>query len=360
MIKSIEIKNFKCFKENTVKMNNATLLLGTNSGGKSSLIQALLLSKMALDCTTKGTNKSLDLITNKYGLSLFSFDEIIYQDAADDFFSMKLNYDDSIATIKYKPTDDINVVEIDLTGEMNNFTNSLTYLSADRSISKYQKSGDIHNIRLGDTNEYLGYIIEKGRQNNHIKIDKKRNHWDYHDTSILDIQINNWLDYILPKSRVSAKNTGEDNYFSLLFGKNNSLHQTNVGYGISFVLPIIVAGLIAEANSILIIENPELHLHPKAQSNMAAFLAVVAASGVQIVIETHSEHIVNGFRKAILHGENPLKPSDLTINYFNLKDICHIEEVLLNDKAEITHWPEGFMDQEENDLFEIRKLRLKK
>ncbi|MBZ3765974.1 AAA family ATPase [Bacillus cereus] len=360
MIKSIKIKNFKCFKENDVKMNKANLLLGTNSGGKSSLIQALLLSKMSLECNMQDVNKSIDLITNNYGLNLYSFDEILFEDAGADLFSIELNYGDHTSIIEYTPTDDGNVVKFNFTGEVSKFTNELIYLSSDRSISRYQKSGDIHNIRLGETNEYLGYIIEKGRQDKFIKINKHRNHWEHKDTSILDIQINDWLDFILPKSRVTATNKGTDNHFSLLFGEKDSLHQTNVGYGISFVLPIIVAGLIADEGSVLIVENPELHLHPKAQSNIAAFLAVIAASGVQVVIETHSEHIVNGFRKAILHDKNPLKPSDLIINYFNVDKICCIEEIALNDKAEITHWPTGFMDQEENDLFEIRKMRLKK
>ena len=359
MIKSIKIENFKCFKENLVKLNKVSLLLGTNSGGKSSLIQALLLSKMSLDSVSKGDNKSLDLITNDYGLNLHSFDEIIYQDAAADLFSIELEFQDHISTIGYKPTDDNNVVEMNFKGQTGNFTSPLVYLSADRMISRYQKSGDINNIRLGESNEYLGYIVEKGRQKNVIRIHAERNHWDYKDTSVLDIQINNWLDYILPNSRVTAKNSSDDNYFSLLFG-DTSRHQTNVGYGISFILPIIVAGLIAEEDTILVVENPELHLHPQAQSNMAAFLAVIASSGVQVVIETHSEHIVNGFRKAILYDKNPLKNKDLTINYFNFNGFCNIEEVVLNEKAEITHWPEGFMDQEENDLFEIRKMRLKK
>lgn len=359
MIKNILINNYKCFKENNINLNKASLLLGTNSGGKSSFIQALLLSNMSMRSILDG-KKSLDLITNTYGLNLYSFDEVIYSEADDDFFSININDNGNISKLEFRPTDDNNVVEINLIGDKSQESRELIYLSADRSISKNQKGGDINNIHLGQFNEYIGYILDKGRQKNGIKINENRNHWRMKDTSVLDIQVNNWLNYILPKSRVTANNTGIDNYFSLLFGEKSSLHQTNVGYGISFVLPIIIAGLIAKENSVLIIENPELHLHPQAQSNMASFLAVIAASGVQVVIETHSEHIVNGFRKAVLFDENPLNVSDLTINYFNINENCSVDEVQLNERAEITHWPEGFMDQEEKDLFEIRKLRFKK
>lgn len=357
MIKNVEINNFKCFDNIKVNLNKVSLLLGANSGGKSSFIQALLLSQMSLKSVLKG-DKSLDLITNSYGLNLFSFDEIINNNASDDFFSVDLDYGEINSKIVYKPTDDNNVVEVSLTDGNSEIPKEIIYLSADRAISKYQKSGNINDIQLGKSNEYLGFIIEKGRQKNVIKIDRKRNYWGSEDTSVLDIQVNDWLNYILPNSRVNAKNNGIDNTYSLLFGENSNLHQTNVGYGISFILPIIIAGLIAKEGSILIVENPELHLHPQAQSNIANFLAVIAASGVQVIIETHSEHIVNGFRKAVLYTENPLTNADLTINYFNFKDKCTVEEVLLNELAEITHWPDGFMDQEDKDLFEIRKMRL--
>lgn len=359
MIKSISINNYKCFKENNINLNKGNLLLGTNSGGKSSFIQALLLSQMSLESISNGKN-SLDLITNTYGLNLYSFDEVIHSEAIDDFFTVIINDNDSISKLEFRPNDDKNVVELTLIGEKPQQIRELIYLSADRSISKYQKGGDINNVHLGQLNEYLGYILDKGRQKNVIKIDKKRNHWENKDTSVLDIQINDWLNYILPKSRVTASNTGTDNYFSLLFGEKSSLHQTNVGYGISFVLPIIIAGLIAKENTVLVVENPELHLHPQAQSNIASFLAVIASSGVQVIIETHSEHIVNGFRKAVLFNENPLEVEDLTINYFTINGSCLVEEVQLNERAEITHWPVGFMDQEERDLLEIRKLRFKK
>lgn len=359
MLNSIGIKNFKCFNNNMIKLNKASLLLGSNSGGKSSLIQALLISKMSIDRVSKKNAKTLDLITNQYGLNLWSFDEVIYEDADEDFFTIKLNNDENEAILEFKPTDDGNVVSLNVSGNVKEFINKVIFLSAERSISKYQKNGDINDIKLGERNEYLGYILEKGQKKS-IKVDKNRNYWGNAENDFLDFQINNWLNYVLPNNKVAAKNTGESNYISLLFGDKTNLHQSNIGYGVSFVLPIIIAGLTAKKDSILIIENPELHLHPKAQSNIASFLAVVAAAGVQIVIETHSEHIVNGFRKSILDEKNPIKDSDLTINYFNVDKICIVDEILLNKKVEITCWPEGFMDQEEKDLFEIRKMRLKK
>ena len=360
MISRILIKDFKCFKNQIVNFENISLLVGPNSGGKSSVIQALLLFIMSFDNTCIN-DMSLDIISNKYGINLYSFLEVLYHEADYEKFTVSLYFDNSssISTIEYTPTDDNNVVSLKIQGTENKSLIDLIYLGADRSIAREQKSGNIHNIKLGDSNEYLGYIIEKG-QKNLVPIEKKRNHWDFNDTNLLDIQINNWLNYILPGNKVTAKNSGSDNYISVLFGDKATLHHTNVGYGISFVLPIIVAGLIAKKNTVLVIENPELHLHPKAQSCIAAFLATVAKSGVQVIIETHSDHIINGFRKAVLNPNIGIKNTDLNINFFNITDKCIVEEVKLNDNVEINHWPDGFMDQEEKDLFEIRSMRLKR
>ena len=359
MINKINLQNFKCFDNNLIRLNKVTLLLGINSGGKSSFIQGLLLAKMGLESISKNNNKSLDLTSNEYNLNLYSFDEIIYDRANEDFITINLNHNSYEQLLRFHPTEDNNVVGIENIGDDLKEEIPIIYLNAERMITHYQKGGDVNNIRLGENNEYLGYILEKG-QKRQIEVYTDRNHWDSKEIKFLDIQINNWLNFILPGSKVSAKSVGSDNYISLLFGDNLNRHQTNIGYGISFVLPIIVAGLISKKNYILIIENPELHLHPKAQSNIATFLSIVAASGVQVIIETHSEHIVNGFRKAVLDNRNPIKPSEVNINYFDFNGKSNVEEIKLNENADINYWPAGFMDQEENDLFEIRKMRFKK
>ena len=357
MISQIDIMRYKGFKNTQIKFNDATLLLGANSGGKSSAIQALLLSDLAIE-TKQLKHNNIDITNNKYNLNLYGFDEILADGIREDDFEFLLRDDkDRNIRIKFLPTDDQNIVGVQVANATEKFFPEIIYLSAERSISSYQKMGNLDNLILGESNQYIGYIIEKGKKKL-IYVDKERNYWENKETTFLDIQINEWLNYILPNNRVTAKDTGYDNHISLMFGDKGNLHQTNIGYGISFVLPIIVAGLIATKGSSIIVENPELHLHPQAQSKMAMFLATIAAAGVQVIIETHSEHIVNGFRKAVIDGKVNLKNTDVAINYFNFNNGCIVEEVKLNEAAEINYWPEGFMDQEQSDLFEMRKMRL--
>ena len=93
-----------------------------------------------------------------------------------------------------------------------------------------------------------------------------------------------------------------------------------------------------------------------------SFLAIMAYAGIQIIVETHSEHVLNGMRIAALKKE--INPEDICINFFSIKnngkDMQHlVEKIRLNDRMDLENWPEGFLDQEEEDLRTLRELRKK-
>jgi predicted ATPase len=155
------------------------------------------------------------------------------------------------------------------------------------------------------------------------------------------------------------KISGKEKDSSILSMKINSQSDShlykpaNVGFGYSYVLPLIVTGLIAKPSDVVIIENPEAHLHPRAQTRIAEFFSKVASIGVQVFIESHSEHILNGLRICALNPEIKLTNEDLTIHYFN--ESYTSEKLIINEKGKITNWPQGFFDQQEIDLAEIFK-----
>ena len=129
------------------------------------------------------------------------------------------------------------------------------------------------------------------------------------------------------------------------------LRPTNVGFGISYSLPIIIAALMAETNTILIIENPEAHLHPASQSQIGQFLARVASLGIQVIVETHSDHILNGVRIAVKDGI--IGKDDVNILFFargaKFEGNMVIKPRIYKDGG-LDNWPEGFFDQFEKDL----------
>lgn len=103
------------------------------------------------------------------------------------------------------------------------------------------------------------------------------------------------------------------------------------------------------------IENPEAHLHPKAQSKLAELMALAAQNGVQILIETHSDHIVNGTLVAVRKSETlqGIAPDKVKIHYFLRSDSQHTTSVInlpVLEGGQIKNPPAGFFDQIETDL----------
>ena len=126
---------------------------------------------------------------------------------------------------------------------------------------------------------------------------------------------------------------------------------TNMGFGVSYALPIIVAGLLIENGGLLIVENPEAHLHPAAQSRIGAFLARVAGDGVQVFVETHSDHVLNGIRRAV--AQDALVPADQVLVHFfqdGGDDVAPVVPLALTQTGQLSAWPPGFFDQTQKDL----------
>ena len=132
--------------------------------------------------------------------------------------------------------------------------------------------------------------------------------------------------------------------------KDTDFHRpVNVGFGLTQVLPIVIAAMSAIKNDILLIENPEVHLHPAGQALMGQFLADVAHAGVQVIVETHSDHILNGIRRSVKAGR--LEPSQLAIHFFRPRSSEHaqVTSPQMNVDGNIDNWPDGFFDQFDKD-----------
>ena len=163
-------------------------------------------------------------------------------------------------------------------------------------------------------------------------------------------QVQFWLSQMFRPTYINAEYIDSVNEYTLQFGapdRRGKYKPTNVGFGYSYVLPIIVAALLANSGNILIIENPEAHLHPFAQSILSKFLTLISKTGVQIFIEKHSEHIINAPRVMIV--QESFQSEDMSILYFDeIYSSKHISVDILPN-GEIDEWPQGFFDQSEID-----------
>ena len=123
---------------------------------------------------------------------------------------------------------------------------------------------------------------------------------------------------------------------------------TNVGFGLSYVLPVVLA-LLSEPGTLCLIENPEAHLHPRGQTKLAELAVRAAVAGVQVFAETHSDHFLDGVRLAIHDGLIP--PADVAIHYFERNGgRAVVSSPTVDADGRLSRWPTGFFDQHEENL----------
>ncbi|HEX6075635.1 MAG TPA: DUF3696 domain-containing protein [Micromonosporaceae bacterium] len=136
---------------------------------------------------------------------------------------------------------------------------------------------------------------------------------------------------------------------------SDEIRPTNMGFGVSYALPILLAGLLVPQGGLMIVENPEAHLHPTGQSRLGRFLGRVAGSGAQVIVETHSDHLLNGIRLACV-DERVLDPSEVLFHFFD-EATTDPTTIRLTQRGGLTHWPKGFFDQLDEDLHRISRAK---
>lgn len=370
MIDKVSIENFKVFK-NRVDFSNLkclNFLTGINGRGKSTMLQAFV----ALSQSIKENNK-LDLLCLngdmvKLGNAIDVKNEEVSREnnivlgfvcdglQYDFFFSAGSDNEQVLSLKEIHINHEQSSIENEDLDKIFKLFRNLIFISAERIGPKlhYDFCNDTRHI--GSRGEYVACAFYNHKDD---VIDSKI------IDGILDIfpeinienidssfagQVQFWLSQMFRPTYINAEYIASVNEYTLQFGapdRSGKYKPTNVGFGYSYVLPIIVAALLATPETILIIENPEAHLHPLAQSILSKFLTLISKTGVQIFIETHSEHIINAPRVMIV--QEAFKSENMSILYFDeMYSSKHIPVNILPD-GQINEWPQGFFDQSEID-----------
>lgn len=346
----MNIRGFKCFAEKQIELNNMTVLTGANASGKSSVIQALLLLKYASE--SDGALTQLSLEEPRFAFDFGSADSLINNEWKEDEVVIALQDGGAMGFDGGKQEGQRQLLTgVDGLDKLKAvFANGLTYFTAERLGPRYEyalKAGDGRDC--GCRGENTGNVMA---DNWRTKIDGKRLLVKSDEESLFNIALDNWVDYIFPGINVRVQPVGTQTYQVIIRDSyhNYPTQATNIGFGISYALPILVGALLAKKDSWLVVENPEAHIHAKAQSNMGYLLGMMAASGLRVVIETHSEHVVNGIRRAaIVSGR--LKPEDVNIYFFKGKS--ESELITVDGLGNLSDSPLDFFDQQRQDMLEI-------
>lgn len=321
MIKKLAIRGFKSFLDETISISPLTVLTGLNSSGKSTVIQALrILGNVAQNVYNPllEGHGTIDELQNTYTKEPFVI-EAVHD-----------TLDDTEATISYSATGKHHFLE----GYPN-----LIYVSADR-FGPRTSIPVTSDYRLGERGDNVLNCID--------------HYWD----SILDeslihpnsqgetfeFNLEAWLSTISPgvKFKSNIIKATDSSYSEF-----NGHRAKNVGFGLSYTLPIIVALFMStiEKGSAVLLENPEAHLHPKGQTELARLICLAVEAGAQVIVETHSDHLFDGIR--IYAKQHQGFARKVSAHWFELDEdnLTMVESPKLYDDGHLSEWPKGMFDQ---------------
>ena len=388
MLTKIILDNFKLYKESTSfdNLKQVNILTGINGRGKSTFLQSLLLMKQSIlqnihttslllngDYISLGNAfdvKNINVSRNKpicfefyqeeYGIHyLFDAQENKQQLELSTCF-LSDSHGNILSPFFAKDKKQIPMLNLlpALQTPFNTFFANIQYISAERLGPQlhYPISNDKRIV--GAKGEYAAsqFHFHQSEILPKAYFEELENIFDEIDIDFVDKtiggQVEFWLSKMFASTTIETSFVEEANVVTLKMSTvqngPNRMKTTNVGFGYTYVFPILIAGLTGKENDTFIIENPEAHLHPAAQSIIAKFLALISQLGIQVFVETHSEHILNAFR--VLMAQRCLTKEDIKIMFFDQFENGYYETIEIKDNGKIINWPPYFFDQSERDL----------
>lgn len=371
LLKYIHLENFKASRDLDVRLEALTVLAGPNSAGKSTLLQALGVIRQSYDSNgrTHGLYLSGSLV------HLGQYRDVLSEGASGDAVAITIAEDNTINRWVFRGKPESNQLSFDeMPPNAPAFVQSphFQFLQADRIVPRTLYPQAMQEDRnagfLGPHGEYTADFLSRSLN---LSVPKARTFprsgLGINDellekvapTDSLPDQVAGWLQQLSPGARLfTAAVDGTDDVF-LQFSyegrrreaRSNAYRPTNVGFGLTYSLPIIVACLAAPRGSLLLIENPEAHLHPQGQASLGELIARCVSDGAQIIVETHSDHLLNGLRLAVKN--KLIQTNDVVVHFFSRKTEtgdAYVQSPAVLEDGRLSNWPEGFFDQWDKDI----------
>ncbi|MBC8601904.1 AAA family ATPase [Parabacteroides acidifaciens] len=339
MINHIQIEDYKCLHDESLKIKPFTIITGVNSAGKSSLIQSVLLpvrkagknGQVLLDSIV---NLTFDAIRNKYYNAK----------------SVRISLDIDGVPIMYHGTNEHSMLFLSPEEDAClpiDIEQNLYYLSANR-IGAELHSKISPQFKVGVVGEYILGSFEKEKSNPLIP-ELIKNDSSY----TLSTQVNYWLSYILDTPTELQTERRLDDVVEVQYKSDGlgNISPFQLGAGVSYLTKMLIMCLRAKKNDVILIENPEIHLHPASQAKVGEFLAFIAKAGIQVIIETHCEHLI--YKVGYEVYKKRFSKDNVTILY---KEGIQNPFVVIDFKEDgkfTCDFPEGFFDATLAELLEM-------
>lgn len=371
MLTRIDLDTFKCFNRLKLPLSSLTLLSGSNASGKSSVLQSLALlnqtmrehewsSRLMLNGGVIRLGTAADIIDKVYGRRSVGIG------ISNDKNSCKWRFSGERAEMSMT----VDSVEVDgvtqgaatnlrylLPGaipvgaqEIAKCLRTLVYITAERVGPRevYPVEDRQEALVVGSAGEHAVSVLHWGRDEEVLA-----------GLAIPDVsptrlkQVEARMRQFVPGFALILQSVAQANAVTLGLrsSEDTDFHRpAHTGFGLTQILPIVVAALSARANELLLIENPEVHLHPSGQALMGQFLCEVAREGVQVVVESHSDHVLNGIRRAV--KAKTIAADDVAVHFFTprLPGTAQVVSPKIDRDGRLDTWPVGFFDQVDKDL----------
>lgn len=360
-VEILELEGYKCFDRLKVSLAQLTLFTGFNGAGKSTALQPLLLLAQAARLRVWGGQKlEGELPLNGEIVRLGSAGDVIRAgQSSNGNTRFTIGIDGELVTL--------NVIARagDRTLQVRNASEGVPKTDF---VERFNRLVHISAVRTGASDAFpipdrsIAQIADVGIDGRYAS------HW-YHQMADTEVpperccgqtsgntfrrQVDAWMSRLAPGANANVQAVPVASALALQFRLSDTgewRRPANVGYGLTYAFPIIISLLAAKKGDIIVIDSPEAHLHPQAQSRMGQMLATFAAAGIQVLVETHSDHILNGVRLAV--RDNVIKAEELGLLFFAgaSADGHGVTTPRVDNEGRLDEWPEGFFDQGDKDV----------
>ncbi|WP_413737982.1 DUF3696 domain-containing protein [Sodalis sp. RH21] len=418
MITRLKLDNFKAWRASgDISLKPVTLLLGENSTGKSSVLQSLLLMKQTAASPDRTVQLNLGGDEVNDFVDMGSFEDLMTQnpkkrkvgielDTVHDenycYFAVEYGQDSKKSPVVEEMKLSANAeswfrlartersaFSLYLPGEIRTSLKSRSFapergiaFSAEAIAALGESGQQVQDLSLQlrrelDAISYLGPLRNKPRRtypwnrtrpgiigedgSNAIyallaSAQAKKNE----DSNDIVTNVSRWLKKMKIADRLEVKQLGAGNYSVMIHRDGVVANLRDVGIGISQVLPVLVLAYFAPAYSTVILEEPEIHLHPQAQSFLAElFLEVSKTRHVQFIVETHSEHLFR--RMQTLVAKRKAMPNQCALYFVaRNKSDAVLKTLEMDSLGRLSNWPNNFFGDVTGEVREQAKLAMQR